>query len=105
MEMLLHLDEIPRLHNIAVSLFTWIILAGFLVVPGTFTSFKNSATFQKADSDKDDIAHNIVHSIANVALLYVSAGFCAVGTLGCLWLWFRWRDNYVWLVNRIFLSV
>ena len=35
MEMLLHLDEIPRIYNILGSLFTWIILAGFLVVPGT----------------------------------------------------------------------
>ena len=104
MEMLLHLDEIPRIHNIAGSLFTWIILAGFLVVPGTFTSFKNSKQFQNADSDDgDDIAHKIVHSIANIALLYISAGFCAVGTIGCIWLWIRWRHNYVWLINRIFL--
>lgn len=103
MEMLLHLDEIPRIHNIAASLFTWIILAGFLVVPGTFTSFKNSEAFQNANSNKDDIAHNIVHSIANIGLLYLSAGFCAVGSLGCLWMWFRWRHNYVWLINRVFL--
>jgi len=103
MDMLLHLDEIPRIHNIAASLFTWVILAGYLVVPGTFTSFKNSEAFQQAESNQDDIAHNIVHSIANIGLLYLSAGFCGVGTVGCLWMWYRWRNNYVWLINRIFL--
>jgi hypothetical protein len=31
MTMLLGLDTIPRLHNILVSFFTWILLAGFVV--------------------------------------------------------------------------
>ncbi|OQU95261.1 hypothetical protein CLAIMM_01494 [Cladophialophora immunda] len=107
MEMLLHLDQIPRLYNILASLFTWILLAGFLVVPGTFTTFKNSKAFQNADNDNDDneVAHAIVHSIANIGLLWLAGAFCAVGALGCLWLWFRWRKNYVWLINRIFLPV
>ena len=98
MEMLLHLDSIPRIHNIAASLFTWIILAGFLVVPGTFNTFKDSDEFQSA-SEKSAI----INSISNVPLLYVSACFCGSGVLGCLWLWYRWRHNYVWLINRVFL--
>ncbi|OAP60112.1 hypothetical protein AYL99_05114 [Fonsecaea erecta] len=107
MEMLLHLDQIPRLYNILAGLFTWILLAGFLVVPGTFTTFKQSKAFQDADNDNDnnEVAHAIVHSIANIGLLWLSGAFCAIGALGCLWLWFRWRKNYVWLINRIFLPV
>jgi hypothetical protein len=104
MEMLLHLDEIPRMHNILASLCTWIILAGFLVLPGTFTSFKNSEAFKQADKDDTNaVAHAIIHSIANIGLLWLSGGFCGLGAIGCLWLWFKWRYNYVWLVNRIFL--
>ena len=104
MEMLLHLDEIPRISNISASLFTWIILAGFLVVPGTFTTFKESEAFRNADDDNsNEVAHSIVHSIANIGLLWVSGAFCVIGTVGCAWLWFRWRQNYVWLINRIFL--
>ncbi|KIY00736.1 uncharacterized protein Z520_03401 [Fonsecaea multimorphosa CBS 102226] len=106
MEMLLHLDQIPRLDNILASLFTWILLAGFLVVPGTFTTFKQSKAFQNADNDdNNEVAHAIVHSIANIGLLWLAGAFCAVGSLGCLWLWLRWRKNYVWLINRIFLPV
>ena len=104
MEMLLHLDQIPRIHNILASAFTWILLAGFLVVPGTFTSLKKSQAFQEADSDdSDDVGHAILHGIANIGLLWVSGAFCVIGGLGCLWLWFCWRNNYVWLLNRIFL--
>lgn len=102
--MLLHLDEIPRIYNIGASLFTWIILAGYLVIPGTFTTFKQSEAFQEADDDdSNEVTHAIVHSIANIELLWLSGAFCAVGLVGCLGLWFRWRQNYLWLINRIFL--
>jgi len=107
MEMLLHLDEIPRLYNISASLFTWIILAGYLVVPGTFTTFKETKAFQDADSNQSDgqVAHDIVNSIAHIGLLWLAGSFCVVGTVGCLALWIRWRQNYVWLINKIFTPV
>lgn len=104
MEMLLHLDKIPRLHNIMASVFTWIMLAGFLVIPGTYTEIHTSQTFKNADNPNNSgVAHDIVHSIANIGLLWVSGFLALVGTLGCFYLWFRWRQNYVWLINRIFL--
>ena len=103
--MLLHLDRIPRIHNILASAFAWILLAGFLVVPGTFTGFKNSAAFKNAEDNDNEVAHAIIHGIANIGLLWLSGTFCIIGGLGCLWLWFCWRKNYVWLLNRIFLPV
>ena len=39
--MLLALDDIPKLHNILAKFFNWILLAGFVLFPGTFTSLKN----------------------------------------------------------------
>jgi hypothetical protein len=104
MEMLLHLDKIPSIYNILAALSTWIILAAFLVIPGTFTSFKNSKAFKNVDSsDDDDIAHAIVDSVAHIGLVWVSGIFAVLGAFGCTFLWFRWRYNYVWLVNRIFM--
>lgn len=41
MNMLLALDGIPRLDNLLASFFTWILLAGFVLFPGTFTSLEN----------------------------------------------------------------
>ncbi|EXJ80742.1 hypothetical protein A1O3_07026 [Capronia epimyces CBS 606.96] len=106
MEMLLHLDDISSTYNLLASLFTWVILAGFLVVPGTFTTFKRTQAFQDLnDDDSNEVAHTIVHTVANIGLLWLSGAFCVLGGLGCLWLWFRWRQNYIWLINRIFLPV
>ena len=34
--MLLALDDIPTTHNIAAAFFNWILLAGFILFPGTF---------------------------------------------------------------------
>jgi hypothetical protein len=106
MEMLLHLDRIPRLHNILAAGFGWILLAGFLVIPGTFTSFKQTEAYENASGNAaSDIANSIVNAINNVPLVYISAALSGVGALGCISLWYQWRKNYVWLINRIFLYV
>jgi hypothetical protein len=83
MGMLLHLDNIPRLHNILAAVFTWILLAGFLVIPGTYTSFKNSAAFK--DGNGNAVEGAILHSIANIGLVWVSGAFCVIGALGCFY--------------------
>jgi hypothetical protein len=101
MEMLLSLDTIPRLHNIYASLFTWILLAGFVVFPGTFVSIKEL-------SDDEELQNNqatsfILRSVKNIPLLVVAAVCCGLGAFGMVWLSIRWRQNYVWLLNRLFL--
>lgn len=106
MEMLLHLDRIPRVYNFLSGVFTWILLASFLIIPGTFTSFKNSDMFKNIQDDEDKsnaVAKAIIDSAANVGLLWLSGAFCIIGGVGCLFLWFRWRKNYVWIVNKVFL--
>lgn len=41
----------------------------------------------------------------NIPLLVI-AGICTgIGAAGMVWLWWRWRQNYVWLLNKIFLYV
>jgi len=106
MQMLLHLDRIPRIYNFLSGVFTWILLASFLIIPGTFTSFKNSDTFKNIQDDEDKsnaVAKAIIDSAANVGLLWLSGALCVIGGTGCLFLWFRWRKNYVWIVNKVFL--
>lgn len=105
MQMLLHLDRIPRVYNFLAGVFTWILLASFLIIPGTFTSFKNSDAFKNIEGEdsRNAFARMILDSAANVGLLWLSGAFCMIGGTGCLFLWFRWRKNYVWLVNKVFL--
>jgi hypothetical protein len=41
MQMLLALDDIPMIYNLSASFFTWILLAGFILFPGTFTNLQS----------------------------------------------------------------
>lgn len=79
--MLLAQDTIPRFHTILAATFTWILLAGFLVFPGTFTSI------QKLEADEDDEAgKKVLAAVQNVQLIYVGAACCGVGGGGMIWL-------------------
>jgi len=57
--MLLALDDISPLFNILASFFTWVLLAGFLLFPGTFASWENLP----AGSPQSDIL-NVVNNVS-----------------------------------------
>jgi hypothetical protein len=90
----------PNLDNFRAALYSWITLAGFIVLPATFTSLENSGSL--SDSKSGQIVQDVVQ---NVPLLAIAGLGCLVGTVGSCWLWYKWRDNYVWLLARIFLYV
>ncbi|TFK31631.1 hypothetical protein BDQ12DRAFT_707931 [Crucibulum laeve] len=94
--MLLALDGIPRMHNLLASFFTWILLAGFVLFPGTFTSLQNI-------NASTEVEQRLVNAVAHVPLFVIAWICCGIGAAGMCWLWWRWMYNYVWLVNRIFL--
>ncbi|KAJ6466865.1 hypothetical protein C8R45DRAFT_839060 [Mycena sanguinolenta] len=95
MNMLLALDGIPRLHNLLAAFFTWILLAGFVLLPGTFTNLQNKGT------NADEKA--LIDAVQHVPLFVIAFICSGIGVLGMLWLWWRWSRNYIWLNNRIFL--
>lgn len=108
MTMLLDLDTIPRLHNILASFFTWILLAGYLVFPGTFTSLQDETTTIPVigNSTTTETAEKVfLKHVKNAPLLWIAGFCCGIGVVGMGWLWWRWRENFVWLINRIFLYV
>jgi len=98
--MLLHLDKIPRIYNLGASFFTWIVLAGFVVFPGTFTNIKG---FDTRTPQGNAVERELLYTVKNAPLLWVAGACCIVGTLGMVGLWIRWGKNYVWIINRIFL--
>ncbi|MCJ1384488.1 hypothetical protein MMC17_007605 [Xylographa soralifera] len=101
MEMLLDLDKIPRLHNIYASFFTWLLLAGYVVFPATFTTVNKSNKITQAA--QTELERQILSEVRNAPLLYIAAVCCIVGSSGMIWLWWKWRSNYIWMINRIFL--
>lgn len=106
-QMLLQQDDIPLLHNVLASVFVWLLLAGFLVFPGTFTSLQASVDKQ-GDNDNDhtfskEAAKLIVKSIKNIPLLVIAIVMCGISAIGMLVLTVLHAKNYVWIVNKLFL--
>ena len=91
--------------NILAAALTWILLAGFIVLPGTYTNFQNSEIIQAAKDDQSTLGNRILAQIAAPGLLVVAAILCGIGTLGIIGLWYKWRKNYVWLINKLLLYV
>lgn len=100
MEMLLELDSVPAWHNMAVAIAAWMLLASFMILPGTF------ATIQEIDAENGgftDIEQWVLSRVRNLPLLVVAGVCCGLGALGMMAFWLRWRNNYVWICNRVFL--
>ncbi|KIK01188.1 hypothetical protein K443DRAFT_99177 [Laccaria amethystina LaAM-08-1] len=96
--MLLALDSIPRLHNMLAGFFTWVLLAGFVLFPGTFTSLQNANV-----PAGGEVGREVLGAVAHVPLFVIAWVCCGIGAVGMVWLWWRWRNNYIWILNRIFL--
>ncbi|KXN85969.1 hypothetical protein AN958_10640 [Leucoagaricus sp. SymC.cos] len=96
MQMLLALDDIPMIYNLSASFFTWILLAGFILFPGTFTSLQSANL-------GNGIPAALVNRIANLPLFVVAFICTGIGVFGMGYLWWKWMKNYIWLTNKIFL--
>ncbi|PGG99694.1 hypothetical protein AJ80_09308 [Polytolypa hystricis UAMH7299] len=66
-EMLLSLDNIPWTYNFLAGLFNWMLLAGYLVVPGTFTSLQKSNAV-KDRLDGQGLERALLNTIQNPPL-------------------------------------
>jgi hypothetical protein len=97
MVMCIQADQARRRYTISAAVFTWLILAGYLVIPNTFTSLQSSKVLSGSKGGKI-----IQSTVQNVQLLPFAGALCLIGTVGISWLWSRWRTNYVWLIRNIF---
>lgn len=93
--MLLALDDIPEMFNMMASFFTWILLAGFVLFPGTFTSLQQQQL--------SGVEAQLLNVVSNIPLFVIAWICTGIGSIGMIWLWWRWQRNYIWIVNRIFV--
>ncbi|KAJ5267689.1 hypothetical protein N7478_010497 [Penicillium angulare] len=98
--------EVQFTYNIIASTANWVLLAGYLVVPGTFTSLQTSNQVESA-LNHNGAGRHILHTIHNPPLLGIACLFLMVGAFALLWLFhFRQlRYVYTWLINKIFMPV
>lgn len=116
--MLLDLDSISNTYNLYASFSTWILLAGcniqsaktsvilltintVIILPSTFTSL--STLNENPTISSSQVASAVLKEVKNVPLLYLAAFCSGIGSAGMLWLWYKYRANYVWIINKIFL--
>jgi len=97
--MLLALDDIPAFYNILAGFFTWILLAGFILFPGTFASLQN----QNATGLPVQVQQRLLDTVTHLPLFIVAWICTGIGGFGMIWLWWRWRKNYIWCLNKIFM--
>ena len=93
-------NQARKRYTISAALFSWLILAGYLVLPNTFTSLQSSKTLSGSKGGQ-----LLQSTIRNVKLLPFAGVLCLIGVAGISRLWYKWRRNYVWLITYIFMYV
>ncbi|KAJ5642303.1 hypothetical protein N7490_006303 [Penicillium lividum] len=88
-------------YNLYASAANWALLAGYLVVPGTFTSLKDSDEVKKA-LQGNYAGRVVLSTIQNPPLLVIACLFLAAGAITLAWLFIRFKYSYPWLISRIF---
>jgi hypothetical protein len=100
LDMLVQVDEAPPIRDFLASLLTWLLLAGYVVFPGAFTSLSNA----KALNEFGNVGKTILTEVQK-GILSVAAVCCGLSAIGIGWLWQKCRTNYVWLEYHLFLQV
>ncbi|KAE8155560.1 hypothetical protein BDV40DRAFT_310990 [Aspergillus tamarii] len=101
--MLLELDCIHWIYNFLPGFASWILMAGYLVVPGTFTTLQSSHTV-KQELDTNPTKKAVLNTFQNPPLIGISCSLLVIGALTMTYLFFRWKQNYFWLINRLFIQ-
>jgi hypothetical protein len=123
-------EPISSWNSFFATVFLWILLAGFLILPSTFPNFETIVQ----NATKNSTVNQVLHSVHNHALyvpyfflhlakmrlfllfirfyadlwdsiyrIIIAFTCCGIGTFGLCILWIRMRHNCVWLLNSIFI--
>jgi hypothetical protein len=91
-------NEIDNMYNFIAAICTWFLLAGFFILPGTFSFLQSFTSFQ----------HELNTPVGrlldlNKALIAIAIICFIIGAFGTSWLWYKFRGNYIWLLAHLFL--
>ncbi|CRL30970.1 unnamed protein product [Penicillium camemberti] len=92
--------------NITVGVANWALLAGYLVIPGTFTSLQTSNKVEKL-LQVNKAGRTVLHIIQNPPLLAIACFLLVSGIGALIWLvrFPKLRGNYLWLINKLFVPL
>ncbi|CAG8069351.1 unnamed protein product, partial [Penicillium nalgiovense] len=98
--------EMDMRFSITVGAANWALLAGYLVVPGTFTSLQTSNQVEKT-LQANKAGRTVLHMIQNPPLLAIACLLFVSGIAALTWLmqFPKLRGNYPWLINKVFVPL
>jgi hypothetical protein len=81
MRMLLEYEQALVIYNSLAAAFAWLLLVGYLVFLGTFTTLQNSNALKITahDNQVDDAVYRTVQNLPLLGLITVS---CVIGAVG-----------------------
>jgi len=87
-------QNVPFRWNATAVFSSWILLAGFVLLPGTFASLKMIGVNVEAGRE-------YYYFGQNTPLLCLATICCATGVAGIVYLWVRFRNNHAWLLDNL----
>ncbi|CAF3656550.1 unnamed protein product [Fusarium graminearum] len=84
-------------YKLAAAFLNWLSLAGFVLLPGTFTSL-NQAIVVETQAGRE-----MQKAVQNTPLIAISVICCFVSGAGIGHVIWKCQHNPVWLVDRIFM--
>lgn len=102
-KMLKEEDQMSMKYNFFVGAANWSLLAGYLVIPGTFTSLQKSAKVEEALKE-NETGRSVLRTLQNPPLLAIACFFLIAGFTALAWLlhFEKLRRNYTWLIHKLF---
>jgi hypothetical protein len=83
---------IPLKYKLYATGSLWLLLFGFVLFSGTFTNFKLNAAEEV-----------LLSRFENVPMLVLGTLFCGASSCALIYLSWKWKQNSIWLVERILM--
>lgn len=84
--------------SLLAKVFSWLLLAGYIVFPSTFASLRRSRALESMG-----VVGYIVSRGLNDFLISLASILSGSASIGLAWLWFRLRANYIWVNQQIIM--
>jgi hypothetical protein len=90
--MLIQQEQIPWSQSLLAGIFSWMFLAASFMFPGSYLTSPYATAVSGA-----------IRPVTRASFLVLAAVCFGIGLSGQGYLWYRWRKNYVWISNKLFL--
>ncbi|KAK2051915.1 hypothetical protein LY76DRAFT_673061 [Colletotrichum caudatum] len=84
--------------SLLAKIFSWLLLAGYIVFPSTFASLQRSRALESMG-----VVGYIVSRGVNDFLISLASILSGSASIGLAWLWFKRRTNYIWVNQQIII--